>query len=281
MSYAKLLLENWANREPIASMWLAVATVLLFGVVFTRSHGDDRRFWMWGYRLVESLFQALVFAALLGMFSFLLSSNYASFSQIYSSFTSGGSLSNQNWREWRDRYGGTFIQQDLLVTQYITNETQEIIQPDDPSAPLLYRNIKVEQPISQNSIVGFNGLVTIDVIDPVSQTDTFKGFALSAQYEYQIANPTDVDTRVEFNFPLSADTKLYQNVGVKVNDVEVSSWQIISNTIAWEGYVRPGENKIVSVQYDTWGMDGFLFEVLTPREVRNFELMVALNTDCG
>ena len=279
MDYTRGLLENWVHREPTASLWLTVVTVLLFGVTFARSRSDDERAWVWGRRLIESLVRGLGFAALSGMFYFLLNSNYAAFSQIHGPFTTGGSLSNQTWQKWRNLYGGGHTQRDLLVTQYVVVETQQVIQPTDPSASPLYRNVKVEQPISQNSIVGFRGRVTMNLSDPAHQTDTFNAYTLSALYEYDIVNPVDMETRVEFSFPLSSDVKLYRDIGVEVNGEQVSSWCVISGAISWDGRMRPGEKNVVSIHYVTRGMDGFFFEIPEPREVANFELTVALDTD--
>jgi hypothetical protein len=277
MDYTKHLLGNWVNREPTASLWLAVAAVLLFGVAFARSRSSDERAWVWGRRLIESLVRVFVFTALLGMFYFLLNSNYAAFSQVCGSFTTGGSLTNQTWQKWRNLYGDAHTQRDLLVTQYVTIETEEVIQPVDPSMPPLYRNVKVDQPISQNSIVGFRGRVTMNLVDPAHQTDTFNGYTLSALYEYDVVNPVDTETRVEFGFPLSSDAKLYQDISVKVNGESVSSWRVLSSTITWDERMRPGEKNVVSIHYVTKGMDGFRFEIPEPREVTNFELTVALD----
>ena len=54
-----------------------------------------------------------------------------------------------------------YTQRDLQVVQYVTVTTEEIIPPIDPSAVPLYRNLKVEQPTQQNSIVGFRGDVDL------------------------------------------------------------------------------------------------------------------------
>jgi hypothetical protein len=278
MNHSWSLLRNWVNREPTASLWLTVAAILIFGVTFARSRSNDERAWVWGRRLIESFVRALVFAALPGMFYFLLNSNHTTFSQICGPFTTNDSLSNQAWQKWHVLYGGEHTQRDLRVTQYVTVETQEIIQPADPSKPPLYRNVKVDRPISQNSIVGFRGQVTMNLVDPDHQQDTFDAYTLSALYEYDIINPVNTETRVEFSFPLSLNTKLYQDINVEVNGKKVSSWQVISGTIAWDRQMRPGEKNIVSIHYVTKGMEGFRFEILEPREVTNFELMVAMDT---
>jgi hypothetical protein len=119
----------------------------------------------------------------------------------------------------------------------------------------------------------------MNLVDPARQADTFNGYTLSALYEYDIVNPTNTETRVEFRFPLSSEAKLYQVASVQWNGEPVSSWRVVSGTIAWEGRMGPGEKNVVSVHYVTWGMDGFLFVVPEPREVKNFRLTVALDAE--
>lgn len=277
MDKLRAILESWVAHESTASLWLVVASVLLFGVTFARSRTDPANERAWGKQLLEALTKAFVFASLVGAFYFLLSNNYSAFSQIYSSFTIGGSLSNQNWQMWRNQYGGNFLQQDLQVTQSITKEVVEVIQPNDPTLPVLYRNLTTEEPIQQNSIIGFNGQVVMNLANPELQGETFNAYNLSAVYEYNIINPTETETHVEFKFPLSAEARLYQDVTIKKNAAEIADWHIASNSIVWDDYLKPSEQAQVSIHYRASGMDNFLFEIPEPREVTNFSLTVALN----
>jgi hypothetical protein len=279
MEQIKSLLGNWIAREPTAGLWLGVVTVLLFGVTFQHLSGDDRRAWTLGRRLLEALTKAAAFAALLGMFYFLLTSSFAAFSKVYASFTTGGSLSNLVWQKWHALYGGTFTQEDLQVMQFIVVETQEVLQPKDPSAPPLYRTVRTEQPVMQTSLTGFDGRVTINIVNPAGQTDSFNGYGLSAVYTYDVVNPADSETRVEFRLPLSSEAKLYQDLSVKMNGEEVPGWSVTDSAIAWEAHMQPGEKAIVSIHYMTWGMDGFVFDVPQARQVTDFKLTVAMDTD--
>lgn len=277
MTLAQTLFADWVTREPIASLLLAVVVVLLFGVEVSRSRAQAG--WVWGRRLIEAFVKALAFVSLLGAFYFLLTSGYSAFQKIYSSFTTEGSLSNQAWQHWRGRYGENIIQDDLRITQYIETETRLAIQPTDPSQPPLYKNVKVEQHVSQNSILGFRGQVTINLVDPAHERDTFNAYTLSAVYEYRIINPAETETRVEFNFPLSAAANLYEDVSVKMNGAEVPNWRADFGSIVWEGRLSPGEQSTVSIHYVTRGMDSAVFQVPTPREVKDFEYTVTLDTE--
>jgi hypothetical protein len=278
--HIKFLLENWISSEPAGCLWLAVTAVLLFGVAFVRLKRNDQRAWGWFRSLLEALARSVAFVALVTVVYFLLNSSYAMFSKISGSFTTGGSLSYLAHQKWVNNYGGAFFEQrDLEVVQYVTVETQEVIQPEGSSVPL-YRNVKVEQPISENSVTRFRGEVTIKDVDQARRGNTFNAYTLTALYEYDIVNPTATVTRAEFKFPIFSGAKLYRDVSVKINDRQVP-WRVVDGAIVWGQRLEPGEKAVISVGYSTWGMEGFQYKVLTPREILDFRLVISADICLG
>jgi hypothetical protein len=279
MDQTRSIFLHWVASEPTASLWLAVVAVLLFGVTFSRLQHPDSQEQTWVHSLVGAFTKTLVFVLVTGCVYFLLTSGFNAFSQIYGSFTTGGSLSNQAWHEWENLYGGSFTQEDLQVTQSVPVETLTTIQPTDTSSPPLYQDVQEEQPISETSIVSFNGQVTMNINDPAKQTDLFNGYSLSALYEYGIVNPVDSVTHVQFRFPLSKDAKFYRDLSVELNGENVPDWQVVDGAIAWDVHMKPAEKDIVSIHYVTWAMDGYVFDVPAARQVTDFKLTVILDTD--
>lgn len=276
MDYAFSILGNWINSEPTAALWLVVASVLLFGVTFLRLRRQDEH--GWGRHLLAAFSTGLAFAVLAGMLYFLSSSSYAAFSKVHSSFVNGGSLSNQAWRQWNKMYGGVYYQRDLTVAQTFIVETEEIVQPSDSSAVAWIRKVKTEQPVTQNNILGFRGNVTINLADPGNQADGFNAYQLTANYEYEVINPTETDVHSVFVFPISQNSKLYQDIRIQVNGQDMD-WKVVGNDIEWERWMSPGEKNVINISFVTSGMDGFNFEIPQPREVVNFDLKVYLDTD--
>jgi hypothetical protein len=272
------LLVNWIEREPAASLWLLVASVLVFGLTFSRSLGAAQGAWAWFSRLFEAAAKALVFAGLLGGFYFFLLSSFDLFSKIYSSFTTAGSLSNQGWSEWSRQYGSLFIQRDLQVAQYVKTRSVEMIQPTPPSQRILYRNAEIEQLVQQNSLVGFAGQVTIELAEPELQGNVFSGFAVSANYNYRVINPSSSETRLEFRFPISSGIRLMQDIRIKIDGAEIPYWRVDEQSLLWEDRFQPGQAKTVSIAYQSRGMDSYLFEIPEPREVTDFNLTLAHNS---
>lgn len=276
MNHAILLLQNWIAAEPVASLWLGIISVLLFGATFM--HLTKQAGLSWGGGFFTALAKTLAIVALVGAYYFLLNSGFKAFSQVYGSFTYGGSLSNRAWQQWRNLYGGGYSQKDLQVVQYVTVTTEEIIPPGDSSAVPLYRNISVEQPTQQNSIVRFRGDVTLTNAGGYNNQNTFNGYALSAKYEYEILNSLTEETRLEFHFPISPQTKLYQDIVITVDGEEVA-WQVADQAIFWEERLSPGEKQTVVIRFNTWGENDFLFEIPEPREITDFSLTLTMNTD--
>lgn len=270
------ILQNWIVTEPIASLWLGIVSVLLFGVTFT--HLTNRVGMSWGRGFFVALAKTFVVVFLVGACYFLLNSGFKTFSQIYGSFATGGSVSNRAWQQWRNMYGGGYNQKDLQVVQYITVINEEVILPPDPSAAPLYRNVKVEQPTQQNSITGFRGDVELTTAGGYNNANAFNAYALSAEYEYDIVNSSTEETRAEFRFPISPTSKLYQDVSITVNGKEIP-WQITVQAIYWEERLAPGEKQTINIHFHTWGENDFLFEVPEQREITNFSLKLAMNTD--
>jgi hypothetical protein len=278
MNTFQSLLQTWVNQEPVASLWLAVTAVIFLGVVFAHSQDESSQMLSFGWRLTSSIARTIGLVGVLVMGCFLLRSAYDAFERVYGSFMIKGSLSNVGWQQWEDRYGDQIRQEDLRVTQYTSEEIEEAIPPADENHPTLYRHRTVEQPVTENSILRFRGQVHINLIAPVQKTDTFGAFKLFAQYEYNIVNPLTKETRAEFRFPLSANTEQFDDIRVKVGNDEITSFRIISETIAWDQSLMPGETLTVSIQYAATGMDWYIFEIPEPRDVTDFILALTIDS---
>jgi hypothetical protein len=274
MEYLWSLLQNWVSSEPAASLWMGVAALILFGAAFARLKETHP----WGWSLLMALSRVLAFVALLGGSYFLLNSGFKAFSQVYGPFVVGGSLSNRTWQQWQQMYGGAFTLTDLQVTQYTSVEMEEMLQSPDPASLPLFRRYTVEQPVAQNSISGFHGLVDINVNGAHGNKESFNGYSLAADLEYEIVNKSPDETRAEFRLPVSPETKLYQNVHVSIDGTE-KPWLMRDNAIFWEKRLAAGEQATIAIHFEAWGENSFVFTVPEPREITNFSLRVILDTD--
>jgi hypothetical protein len=273
MNQVLFILQNWVSVEPIATLWVGVAAALFFGVTVAQHPGS-----FWGRGFFISLAKTLTLLTLMVGSYFVLSNGFTAFNKIYSSFLSNGSISNKAWRQWTQMYGGNYTQEDLHVSPYVSVEATEVVPPKNPLDPPLYRRIISEQPVTQNSISGFRGKVDLHVNGQKSNHDSFNVYSVDADYEYDIINNSGDETRVEFRFPLSSRSKLYQGISITVDGEEIS-WQIKDGAVYWERSMKPNQHFMVAIHFFTWGENTFLFSVSEPREITNFNLQVVLDKD--
>jgi hypothetical protein len=275
MDQVYYLLQNWISAEPSAILWLGIASVLLFGLTYSRLK-DRTGYSLWRV-LLTALVNSLVLIALAVMSYSLLDSGYKAFFNVYGPFVASGTVSNRGWNVARKAYGGAYDQQDLQVMQYVTVITQQVVQPAKAQDPPLYRNVKVEQLLDQNSINGFRGKVNVDVTAN-DRSDTFNGFGLNADYEYDIVNPSTTEVRAEFRFPVSFETKVYKDISITANGKEVP-WRMAGNAIYWEGPMVPGEKQVVSIKFSALGLNRFQFAIPDQHLITKFSLVVTVNTN--
>ena len=271
-------LQNWVSNESMAALWLVVSGVALTAATYRDWRGQDQGFWGWARRLGQALGNLLLFVGIVGIFVVLLTNDFYSFNKIHASFTSTDSTSRANWMVWRKSYGGRLVQRDLIVTQFIKKETVEAIPSSEPNGQVLYRNIVAEEPLGQDSITAFQGKVTMNLVNRENQLQTFNAYTLSAIYEYDVVNPVDFETRAQFEFPLMLDAGPYEHISIKVDGVE-APWLADQGFIIWDAQMLPAQKRRISISYDVRGMDGYVFEAPDQREVTDFTLTVALDTD--
>ena len=167
----------------------------------------------------------------------------------------------------------------MKVALFTSDEVKQLDQSGNLVQTTENRFPPAEKLVTQTSISGFRGLVTINLQDKSQPATRFNAFTLDALYEYEIINPTEMESRVVFRFPLSSSTMIYRDIQFLVNGEEVSSFQIISGMITWNGRLKPGETASISVHYLASGMDWFGYYSGDTREVKNFSLTVRVDDD--
>lgn len=262
--------------EPITAAWpvFTAASLGIFTYIHSRAAGENKR-----QRLISGLAKGLAFIGLALLVFVLLNRSYSAFNTIYASFTSGGSLSNQAWKPWHALYGEPLIQHDLEVVQWVSETQQEIIQPEKPGEPVRYADHQLPRPLELDSITGFNGHVTLNLVNPQRAQDSFNAFALTAVYEYEITNTSGRPTNAAYRFPLDKTDRTFRDIHIRVNGEEIEDWKVDFQNLRWVREMEPGQVDKIEVQYTTWGMNSYAYMLDRPREVRNFQLALAFETD--
>jgi hypothetical protein len=269
------VITDWINREPFGSLWLAMVVILLFGITVYQSQEGRTSVGALLRAIVEALAKSFGFAALVGMVYFLLTSNFTAFENVHGAFSKMGTLSNNAHRDWAKIYGNNFfIQQDMDVTQYMFVDSVEPL----PESPALYKTVRTEKVLAENSISRFRGNVYIHGADWKNREATFNAYAMNAIYEYDVVNNLSESTHTRFHFPLFGGSKLYQGVSATINGNN-AKWKFQDSGLTWEYPLNPGEKATVVVKYQTWSMDGYSFRVEKARDIQDFNLTIAIDTD--
>jgi hypothetical protein len=268
------VITNWVNMEPFGSLWLAMVVLLLFGMTVYQNQKGETSAVDLLRAVAGASAKSFGFATLVGMVYFLLTSNFASFENIYGSFLKMGTLSNNAHREWAKIYGDNFFtQQDMEVTQYTLVDSVEPL----PDSPALYKTVQTEKVLAENSISRFRGNVYIQGADWKNRQETFNAYAMDAAYEYDVVNNLSENTHTRFRFPLFGGSRLYQGISVTINGND-AKWKFQNGGLNWEYPLNPGEKATIVVKYQTWSMDGYSFRVEKARDIQDFNLSIAIDT---
>ena len=275
MTPIQSIITDWINREPFGSLWLAMVVILLFGITVYQNQSGKASAGTLLRAILEASVKSFGFAALVGMIYFLLASNFAAFENVYGAFSKAGTLSYNAHRDWAKIYGNNFFaQQDMEVTQYTLVDSVEPL----PESPALYKTVRTEKVLAENSISRFRGNVYIQGADWKNREATFNAYAIDATYEYDVVNNLSESTHTRFHFPLFGGSNLYQSVSATINGND-AKWKFQDDGLTWEYPLNPGEKATVVVKYQTWSMDGYSFRVEKARDIQDFNLTIAIDTD--
>lgn len=270
------MLTDWFSREPVAGLLLVAAAILIFAKAVTRRPEAGSSFQAWLRTLLHAAVGALLFVGLAGAFQFLLNRGAATFNSLYGSFVTDESLPNQDWKDWKSRYGGPITQTDLIVHAVTHRVIREALPTAAPLGRTLYQNVVLDEPVTENIITAFEGRLEMELVHPEHPTDEFNAFFLKADYHYQVVNPIQTVIFVEFAFPLP-DARLSRDIRVLVDGRE-PEWLVEAGSLIWEERLEPGQNLQVDIHYAVLGMDFFVFQIPAPRQIIDFSLSLAVNS---
>lgn len=265
-------LVNWVNLEPAVSLLMIVTAVVLFGSAFRGYSGTEGAFWPWLRRVIEASVGALLFIGLLWAFRAVLNDNVATY------FSTHGSRSDISQASAWSIWGRPHTQIELTVTHTIEAEVVEEIPNEDPTQPGLFRKVKVQREVPQNSISGFKGDVKMQLSEREKGYALYSGYILDVQLEYDIVNDSNVSTDAVFRFPLSQGQTLFENFVIKMDDRDLSSdLRFAQDLVSWAVKMQPHQRSQVLITYTSRGMDYFYYAIPVPREIKDFNLTLTVD----
>lgn len=263
---------NWFTVEPAVSTLMITTAVVLFGSAFRAYQETSGAFWPWVRRIIEASVAALLFIGLLWAFRSILTDNINTF---YSTHGSRSDLSLASaWSIW----GRPHTQIELTVQHSHEVEVQEEIPREDPSQPPLYRTVRKQAEVPQNSIVGFTGDVQMRLSEREKGYALYSGYVLEVSLKYDIVNDSPFETEATFNFPLSQGQTLFENFVARLDDRDLSSdLRFGQDEVSWTTQMKAHQQSTVVINYASRGMDYFYYQIPVQREIKNFALTLTVD----
>ena len=265
------LSADWLQAGPTTILLIVITALMLFWTSLTRSRRRTGGLLSVLERLARSISGMMIFLGIVVLFSTLLDLNIREFNKHLQTLIRGGTVADQQRREWEMQWGSALIQKELAVSHYVSREV--VVEIPGPEGKRLYRNKTVTEKIDQESIRDFNGVIEIHTVDPA-----FNRYILDARYEYAISNASDEETTAELFFPLSK-SHLYENIRVKVDDRQLAdNGQAGTSGLRWKLKMHPGQSNRISISYSVRGMRAYSYSIPEQRGIEDFRLRIATDT---
>ena len=267
-------IANWIGQEPFLSL-LVLLTLIGWAIfVFIQTKDNQVTFWLWLRRIIVVFATWMLFVGLLGIFNILLQRNLDTYQTLHGSFVAPESLSAIGWRATRALWGGSIIQYDLIVKQFVEQEIQQELPVSDITSAPRYRTVTQRVEIPQDSVVGFHGVVEIEHTGQ-DQRDkgepAYNSLMIYATYEYQVQNTAETETEAEFTFPLTPTHRLITDFNVLLNGESISPRLLFSpGGVSWVHKMSPGQSDQIIVKYTSQGTESYTYLIRENRSIRNF-----------
>ncbi|MCP4134270.1 MAG: hypothetical protein GY754_25070 [bacterium] len=261
---------SWMTFEPVIGLMMIIGAIVIFLMRYKKD-GDvsPATFWEWARRILESAGVALLFLGLLWSFRAILNNNNTDFRQEH------GRVSSVNYESVKRIWGSPHVQRELAINHTIEKTVKEELPRTDPSKPPLYKLVKQTYEVEQNSILSSWGKIKLTLNKRKKGSAYYNGFNSSFKMEYSVVNDSSYTTEAAFHFPLSTQQMLYENFKILENGSDISAdLRFSSSGIRWSRDMTPGEKQKIEVSYTSRGLEYFYYQVPTPREIKNFKLIM-------
>lgn len=265
-SQLSALLADWLAAEQLAGTTMFVAAFLLFAAGLARILAGrflpGERVW----RTIALCAKTVAFMALVWSAWFLLRSSNDSFGRLLGQLIAGGETARKQQAQLATNWGGGLDQSELRVEYSVQ---KEIVQefPQAENKPVLYLRKQVFENLEQDGIIGFQGVVTLHLVDAALST-----YECVARYGYDVLNSSDLQATATYAFPFSSARRV-ENVLVELDGKPVA-WTIGNGSLLWTAIMAPHQHSRVEISFETRGLGAFSYTVPSQRVIQNYSLTV-------
>lgn len=258
-------LADWIDVQPVVVFLMAIAAILLFSASLVKSQDRSGAFWPWVRRIIEASVNTILFLGLLWGFRAILNNNMANF------FSTHGSVSDLSLNSAQSIWGSPYHQGELSVAHFVWRTQQEQIPATNPDDPPKYKTTQVRTEVPQNSIVGFDGKMDMQLSEREKGYALYSGFTVSADFSYDILNDSSEKTDVDWTFPLAPGQTLFEDFKITLDNKDISSLlRFGSDQVTWQTQMTPQQQSKLRIIYKSRGMNDLYYQIPVQRQITNF-----------
>jgi len=188
-----------------------------------------------------------------------------------------GRVSDANLAAVRTIWGDEQTQRELRVELGFDVEETERLEPEDPSMPAVLRKHTVHHAIEENPFVSAHHAVTLTRSARTKGSAVYSGYETKSRFTYALRNPAARDVHAKLTFPLPSDSAMYDDLVVKLDGAPVlDEMKMDGATLVLERDLHAGQALALEVSFASRGLSFWYFQVIEPRELRDFSLTLAL-----
>ena len=255
---------------------MLLTSIALFGSAFRSYAESTDGFWPWLKQLLESVVRAslgaILFIGLMWAFRVVLNDNIATF------YSTHGSLNELSRSSAQTIWGRPHTQVELTISHSHEIEVKEELPREDLSEPPKYKTVLRREYIPQNSIIGFEGDIKMQLNEREKGYALYSGYIIDVLLNYEITNDSNFLTDAEFTFPLSYGQSLFENFIITMDGEDLSpKLRIANDQVSWLVKMKPHQKSEIDITYKSRGMDYFYYQIPIQREIKDFVLTLTID----
>lgn len=268
------------GTEPILALFLGAALVSVFlstslswrnGASPGTPAGTGWTIYRQLSRIVWALVLTACLGATIGVLRSYLSRTYWQFRQTH------GRVSETNHDAVRTIWGSEQQQCELTARLWYEVEETERLKSEDPTRPEVVRTKLVERTVTGNPYASARHAVTLTQNPRTKGSARYPGYESDCRFSYRLKNPSDRDVKATLRFPLPAWSAIYRDLAVNLNGQSaLDRLEMQENALLIRHALKPGEACDFEVAFRSRGLSYWYFQILEPREIRDFVLTLTL-----
>lgn len=282
----KLLLKllgragDFSSIQPLPALFLGGAILAVFLTATMRGRMSESQprpvglLWTLYYQAKLLLWASFLVTCLLAGVSALrsyLNQTITNFAQ------SHGRVTQANYDAVQTIWGSEQTQGELKADLYYKEEVTNRIEFDDITKPAILKKETVRRTITENPFISARHSVTLTQNPRKKGSALYGGYETQCAFSWRLKNPEDRVLSADLKFPLPGSGAMFDDLTATLNGQDVlPQMEIKENCLVLSRLLQPGDTLDLNIGFKSRGMSYWYFQVVEPREIRDFTLALTL-----